>query len=79
VLLEKDGNQLGQSMKDEVKENRSIVHVHVVNRRKAKWIAHTLRKNCLLKHVVEEPTEGTERHERRCQQLFNDLKETREY
>jgi hypothetical protein len=38
VLLEKGGDQLDQSMKDEDKENRSILHT--VNRRKAKWIAH---------------------------------------
>jgi len=51
VLLEKDGDQLGHSMKDEVKENRSILHI--VDRRKVKWIAHTLRRNCLLKDFTE--------------------------
>jgi len=77
VLLEKDGDKLGQSMKYEVKENRSILHI--ADRRKIKWIAHTLRGNCLLKDVTEGQTEGTERQERKCQQLLNDLKETREY
>jgi hypothetical protein len=31
--------------------------VHTINRRKANWIGHTLRKNCLLKHVSEGKTE----------------------
>ena len=27
-------------------------------RRKANWIGHILRRNCLLKHVIEGNTEG---------------------
>jgi hypothetical protein len=27
-------------------------------RKKAKWIAHVLRRNCLLKHVIEGNIEG---------------------
>jgi hypothetical protein len=42
-----------------------------------------LRRNCLLKHVIEDEIEGriqvTERLERRYTQLLNDLKKTREY
>jgi hypothetical protein len=34
-----------------VKEERNIVHT--IKRRKANWIGHILRKNCLLKHVIE--------------------------
>jgi hypothetical protein len=26
---------------------------HTIKRRKANWIVHTLRRNCLLKHVTE--------------------------
>jgi hypothetical protein len=41
--------------------------------------SHLLR-HCLLKHVIEGPTEGrvevTERRGRRCRQLLHDLKET---
>jgi hypothetical protein len=33
-----------------VKEERNILHT--VNRRKANWIGHILRGNCLLKHVL---------------------------
>jgi hypothetical protein len=35
-----------------VKEERNIVHT--IKRRKANWIGHILRRNCLLKHVIEE-------------------------
>jgi hypothetical protein len=38
-----------------VKEERNILHT--TKRRKAKWIGHILRRNCLLKHVIGE-TEG---------------------
>jgi hypothetical protein len=34
-----------------VKEERHIVHT--VKRRKVNWIGHILRRNCLLKHVIE--------------------------
>jgi hypothetical protein len=34
-----------------VKKERNIVHT--VKRRKANWIGHILRRNCLLKHVIE--------------------------
>jgi hypothetical protein len=34
-----------------VKEERNIIHT--VKRRKADWIGHILRRNCLLKHIIE--------------------------
>jgi hypothetical protein len=34
-----------------VKEERNIVHT--IKRRKANWIGHIWRRNCLLKHVTE--------------------------
>jgi hypothetical protein len=34
-----------------VKEERNILHK--IKRRKANWIGHILRRNCLLKHVIE--------------------------
>jgi hypothetical protein len=34
-----------------VKEERNILHT--IKRRKANWIGHILRKNWLLKHVIE--------------------------
>jgi hypothetical protein len=35
-----------------VKEERNILHTYK-KRRKANWIGHILRRNCLLKHVIE--------------------------
>jgi hypothetical protein len=34
-----------------VKEQRNIVHE--IRKRKAKWIGHILRRNCLLQRVIE--------------------------
>jgi hypothetical protein len=64
-----------------VKEEKNILHT--IKRRMANWIGHILRRNCLLRHVVERKTEGTievtGRRERRRKQLLDDLKETRGY
>jgi hypothetical protein len=64
-----------------VKEERNIVHT--IKRRKANWIGHILRGNCLLKHVIEGKLEGriemTGRRGRRRKQLLDDLKEKKRY
>jgi hypothetical protein len=39
-----------------VKEDRAMLHT--VQIRKANWIAHILRRNCLLKHFIEGQIEG---------------------
>jgi hypothetical protein len=39
-----------------VKEGRNILHA--LKRRKADWIGHIWRRNCLLKHVVQGKIEG---------------------
>jgi hypothetical protein len=39
-----------------VKEERNILHT--IKRRKANWIGNILRRNCLLKHVIEGKLEG---------------------
>jgi hypothetical protein len=39
-----------------VKEERTILHT--IKRRKATWIGHILRRNCLLKRVIEGKLEG---------------------
>jgi hypothetical protein len=39
-----------------VKEERNILHT--TNGRKADWIGHILRRNCLLKHAIEGKLEG---------------------
>jgi hypothetical protein len=64
-----------------VKEERNILHR--VRRRKANWICHILRRNCLLKHVIEGKLAGrievTGRRVRRRNQLLDILKEKRRY
>jgi hypothetical protein len=62
-------------------EERNILHT--VKRRKANWIGHILRRNCLLRHAIEGNTEGriqlTGRRARRSKQLLDDLKEKTGY
>jgi hypothetical protein len=41
-----------------VKEERNVLHTRTIGRRKANWIGHILRRNCLLKHVIEGKLEG---------------------
>jgi IMP dehydrogenase/GMP reductase len=52
-------------------------------RRKANWIGHILRRNCLIKHVIEgkkeERIEVAGKRGRRSKQLLNDLKKTMGY
>jgi hypothetical protein len=57
--------------------------LHILKRRKANWLGHSLRRNCLIKHIIEEKTERgievTGRRERRRKRLLDDLKERRGY
>jgi hypothetical protein len=39
-----------------IREERNIPQT--ITRRKANWIGYILRKNCFLKHVIVEKTEG---------------------
>ena len=39
-----------------VNEQRNILHE--IRKRKANWIGHILRRNCLLKQVIEGRTKG---------------------
>jgi hypothetical protein len=54
-----------------VKEERNILHT--VRRRKANCTGHILRRNCLLKHIIEGKIRGTKRRGRRRKQLLDDL------
>jgi hypothetical protein len=56
-----------------VKEQRNIVHT--IKRRKADWICHILRRNCLVKHISERNVERLRRWGRRRKQLLDRLKE----
>jgi hypothetical protein len=61
-----------------VKEQRNILHE--ISKRKANWIGHMLRKNCLLKRGIEGKIKGEiEVTGRRCRKLLDDLKERRGY
>jgi hypothetical protein len=46
-----------------VKEERNILHT--IRRRKANWIGHILRRNCLLSHIIEGKIIGTRRRGRK--------------
>jgi hypothetical protein len=55
VAMEEDREKLDSSVKIEevlqrVNEDRNILYI--LKRRKATWIDHILRRNCLLKHVI---------------------------
>jgi hypothetical protein len=54
--------------------------LHTIKRRKANWIGHILRWNCLLKHVIEgEKEEVTGSRGKRRKRLLDDLKKKRRY
>jgi hypothetical protein len=63
-----------------VKEERNILHTI---KRRANWIGHILRRNCLLKQVIEGKLEGriemTGRRGIRRKQLLDDLREEKRY
>ena len=65
----------------QVDEQRNILHA--IRKRKADWIGHNLRRNCLLKQVVEGKIKGeieeTSRRGRRRKKLLDDLKDRRGY
>jgi len=64
-----------------VKEQKNILHE--ISKRKANWIGHILRRNCLLQRVTEGKIKGgievTGRQGRRRRKLLYDLKERRGY
>jgi hypothetical protein len=64
-----------------VKEHRNILHE--IRKRKANWIGHILRRNCLLQQVIKGKIKGgkevTGRQERRRTKLLDGLKERRGY
>ena len=64
----------------QVNEQRNILHAI---KRKANWVGHILRRNCLLKQVIEGKIKGeieeTRRQGRRRKKLLDDLKDRRGY
>jgi hypothetical protein len=64
-----------------VNEQRNILHE--IRKRKANWIGHILRRNRLLKEVIEGKIKGemevTRRRGRKHMKLLDDLKDRRGY
>ena len=64
-----------------VKEQRNTLHE--ISKRKASWIGHFLRRNCLLQRVIEGKIKGgievRGRRGRRHRKLLDNLKERRGY
>jgi len=64
-----------------VKQQKNILHE--ICKRKANWIGHILRRNCLLQRVIEEKIKGrievTGRRGRRRRKLLGDLNDRRGY
>ena len=64
-----------------VNEQRNILRE--IRKRKANWIGHILRRNCLLKQVIKGKIKGemgvTRRRGRRRKKLLDDLKDRRGY
>jgi len=64
-----------------VNEQRNILHE--IRKRKANWIGHIMRRNCLLKQVTKRKIKGemevARRRGRRRKKLLDDLKDRRGY
>ena len=64
-----------------VNEHRN--NLHEIRKRKANWIGHILRRNCLLQQVIEGKIKGqievTKRRGRRRKKLLDVLKDRRGY
>jgi hypothetical protein len=64
-----------------VKEQRNILHE--IRKRKANWIGHVLRRNCILQRVsegkIQRKIEVTGRQGRRRRKLLDDFKKRNGY
>ena len=64
-----------------VNEQRNILQE--IRKRKANWIGHILRRNCLLQQIIEGKVKGqievTKRRGRRRKKLVDDLKDRKGY
>jgi len=52
-------NRVKNEVLQRIKEEGNILHRR--KRKKANWISHNLRRNCLLKHVIEGQIDETGR------------------
>jgi hypothetical protein len=64
-----------------VKDEGNVLHT--IKIRKANWIGHILRRNCLLKHVIEGKIGGNDKSDgktrKRTKQLLDDVREEKKY
>jgi ribosomal 50S subunit-associated protein YjgA (DUF615 family) len=58
-----------------VKGQRIILHE--IRKRKANWIGYILRRNCLLKHVIEGKIKGEMQVTKRRKELLDNLEDRR--
>jgi len=60
-----------------------VVHIHEIRKRKANWIGHILRRNCLLQRVIEGKIKGgievTGSRGIKRRKLLDELKQRRGY
>jgi hypothetical protein len=65
----------------EVVYKYDIIYLNEIRKRKANWIGHISRRNCLLKQVIEGKIKGqievTRRRGRRRKKLLDDLGDRR--
>ena len=66
------GKVTNEQVLERIGEKRSL-------RRKANWIGHILRRNCLLHYVIEGQMTEVKGGGRRRTQLLNDLRNRRRY
>jgi hypothetical protein len=83
VVLEKDGED---HLDWSCEKWRTITYSQgrkkypIYNKTKeANWIGHILRRDCLLKHVIEGKIEGKRRRGIRHKLLLDDVKENKRY
>jgi len=87
MVLEKDREKsiepIVREMKKYYKKSKRRFISYIIKRIKAEWIGYILRRNCILKHVIEGKMEGrievTERRGSRRRILLNDFKKRRSY
>ena len=64
-----------------VNEQRNILHE--IRKQRVNWIGHILRRNCLVKQIIEVKIKGqievTRRRGRRRKKILDDLKDRRRY
>ena len=58
-----------------VGEKRTITGV--IRKRKRNWLGHWLRRNCILRDIIEDMVEGKRGKSRRRLQLIDDILELR--